>query len=53
MARGGARVYAVHKNTNLSRPFEEYNADQNVYDLSWDAMSRYLDFAAAYCKPTK
>ena len=49
VARGGARVYAVHKNTNLSRPFGE----SFEYVERFDAMSRYLDFAAAYCKPSK
>lgn len=48
----GARVYAIHGNIDLSKPFGSFESS-SLYHEDWDKMSRYLDFADMYCKPGK
>ncbi|KAI6230597.1 hypothetical protein M3Y99_01039000 [Aphelenchoides fujianensis] len=46
------RIYAVHANLNLTEELGETPADR-AYDVKWDLMTRYLDFASMYCKAGK
>lgn len=48
----GVQVYAVHGDLDLSRSFGEFPTSE-LYNDDWDKMTRYLDFAEFYCKPTK
>ncbi|CAD5229799.1 unnamed protein product [Bursaphelenchus okinawaensis] len=43
------RIYAVMGKVDLKRPFEEIQADNDIYDEKWDKMSRFLDFEAVIC----
>jgi alpha-1,3-mannosyl-glycoprotein beta-1,2-N-acetylglucosaminyltransferase len=48
----GIRIYLIHKNLDLNRPFGTFSS-QEIYDEKWDKMARYLDFSEFYCKPSR
>ncbi|KAH7725358.1 UDP-GlcNAc:a-3-D-mannoside-beta-1 [Aphelenchoides avenae] len=48
----GVRIYLIHKNLDLTKPFGAVPSS-SVYDEKWDLMSRYLDFAELYCRASR
>uniref|UniRef100_A0AC34RKS6 Alpha-1,3-mannosyl-glycoprotein 2-beta-N-acetylglucosaminyltransferase n=1 Tax=Panagrolaimus sp. JU765 TaxID=591449 RepID=A0AC34RKS6_9BILA len=48
----GAKVYAVHGDLDLTKPLGS-EPSSKLYSDEWDKMTRYLDFAEFYCKPSK
>uniref|UniRef100_A0A7E4UPP0 Alpha-1,3-mannosyl-glycoprotein 2-beta-N-acetylglucosaminyltransferase n=1 Tax=Panagrellus redivivus TaxID=6233 RepID=A0A7E4UPP0_PANRE len=45
----GARVYAIHGDMDLEKPFGTQSAS-DIYSDVWDKKMRYLEFAEFYCK---
>uniref|UniRef100_A0A915EVN7 Alpha-1,3-mannosyl-glycoprotein 2-beta-N-acetylglucosaminyltransferase n=1 Tax=Ditylenchus dipsaci TaxID=166011 RepID=A0A915EVN7_9BILA len=47
------RFYLVHANLKLEEGCAAFNSSSKIYDVEWEKMSRYLDFAEVYCKPSR